>query len=142
MTPDSATRDRWRSIGAVVAGFLVVAALSTGMDFVMHATGVFPPWFQPMSDGLFAWATAYRIIFTIIGGYMTAALAPRLPMAHVSVLGLVGTLGAVAGVVATWNAGPELGPRWYPILLVVTAFPCVWSGGLLRIRSRSENVAS
>lgn len=27
--------------------------------------------------------------------------------------------------------GPEFGPKWYPILLVITALPCVWAGGML-----------
>jgi hypothetical protein len=30
-----------------------------------------------MSDGQFAWATVYRVAFTILGGYGTARLAPR-----------------------------------------------------------------
>ena len=41
-----------------------------------------------------------------------------------------------AGAVATWNAGPAFGPQWYPVLLVVTALPCVSAGGLLRLRIR------
>ena len=40
-----------------------------------------------------------------------------------------GLILSVVGLVATWNAGPELGPRWYPILLVVTALPSAWVGG-------------
>ena len=126
----------WRSIGALAAGFLVTAATSLGTDVVMHATGVFPGWGQPMSDRLFAWATAYRIAFTILGGYVTARLAPRRLMAHAVWLGVIGTLAATAGAAATWNAGPAFGPRWYPVALVLTAFPCVWAGGVLGVRSR------
>ena len=55
-------------------------------------------------------------------------------MFHVLVLAAIGTIVATIGLVATWNAGPALGPRWYPILLVVTAVPCVWLGGGLRTR--------
>lgn len=124
-----------RSIGALAAGFFVTAALSLGTDAVMHGTGVFPGWGEPMSDGLFAWATVYRVAFTVLGGYVTAKLAPRRPMAHVLWLGLIGTIVAAAGAAATWNAGPAFGPRWYPVLLVLTALPCVWAGGLLRARS-------
>ena len=72
--------------------------------------------------------------FTVLGGYMTAALAPRAPMIHVVILGTIGALAATAGAVSTWNAGPEFGPHWYPVLLVVTALPCVWAGGVLRMR--------
>jgi hypothetical protein len=55
-------------------------------------------------------------------------------MAHVMALGAIGFLAATAGLIATRNPGPALGPRWHPILLVVTALPCVWLGGLLRTR--------
>jgi peptidoglycan/LPS O-acetylase OafA/YrhL len=128
------TNDWGRSVGAVVAGFLCTALLSVGTDALMHARGIFPSSGQAMSDGLFAWAATYRLVFTVLGGYVTAALAPRRPMSHVLILGAIGGLAATAGAVATWNAGPQFGPRWYPILLVVTALPCVWAGGVLRMR--------
>jgi hypothetical protein len=125
-----------RSVLAVFAGFVTTALLSIGADAVMHAAGIFPPLGQPMSDGLFVWATVYRCAFTVLGGYVTAALAPRSPMSHVLVLGAIGIAAATVGLVVTWNAGPALGPRWYPIMLVVTALPCVWSGGLVQGRFR------
>ena len=120
-----------RSAGAVAAGFIVTAALSLGIDEVLHLAGVYPPWGQPMSDGLFGLATAYRVAVTILGGYITARMAPQYPMKHVMILGAIGLVAATAGLAATWNR-PELGPKWYPIALVVTALPCVWAGGRLR----------
>lgn len=120
---------------AIAAGFFATALLSLGTDVVLHATGVFPPWGEPMSDRLFVLATVYRVAFTVLGGYIAAALATQRPMKHVTILGAIGTVAATLGLVATWNAGPAFGPRWYPILLVVTAFPCVWAGGLLRART-------
>lgn len=132
MSRDRARRGTWGSAGAIAAGFVLTAALSILTDVAMHASGVFPGWGEPMSGGLFAWATAYRLAFTVLGGYVTATLAPSQPMRHVLVLGALGTAVALAGVIATWDAG--LGPRWYPILLVLTALPSVWAGGLLRAR--------
>jgi len=38
-----------RSIGSVLAGLLVVVLLSTGTDMALHASGIYPPMFQPMS---------------------------------------------------------------------------------------------
>jgi hypothetical protein len=134
MTQDLAAHALGRSVGAVVVGFIVTALLSVGTDAVMHASGVYPPWGEQMAGGLFVWATVYRIVFTVLGGYLTAALAPRRPMSHVMALGAVGTLAATVGAVATWNAGPAFGPKWYPLLLVVTALPCVWAGGVLHAR--------
>lgn len=131
MTAPPSERHLGRSALALLAGFLVTAPLSIGMDVLMHATGVFPPWGQPMSDGRFAWATVYRVVFTIAGGYATARFAPRKPMAHAMIGGAIGLVLATVGAVATWNRGPEFGPKWYPIALVVTALPCMWAGASL-----------
>jgi hypothetical protein len=136
MTADLVAHTRSRSVGAVAAGFVATALLSVGTDAGMHASGVFPPWGQPMSSRLFVLATIYRVVFTVLGGYVTATLAPRQPMFHVLILGAIGMLAATVGALATWNAGPAFGPKWYPLLLVATALPCVWAGGILRVRLR------
>jgi hypothetical protein len=118
-----------RRIGAVLAGFFATFILSVATDLALHATGIFPPWGQPMSNALFALATTYRTIYTVAAGYITARLAPDRPMAHVWALGIIGLVAALVGTVATWNAGPEFGPKWYPLALVVLALPSVWTGG-------------
>jgi hypothetical protein len=120
-----------RRIGAVLAGFFATFILSVATDLALHATGIFPPWGQPMSNALFALATTYRTIYTVAAGYITARLAPDRPMAHVWALGIIGLVAALVGTVATWNAGPEFGPKWYPLALVVLALPSVWTGGKL-----------
>ena len=121
-----------RRIGAVFAGMLAVIILSIATDMVMHATGVFPPWGEPMSDTLFLLATAYRIGYGVAGGYVAARLAPDRPMQHALVYGAIGLVVSIVGAMATWNAGPAFGPRWYPLALVATAMPCAWAGGRLR----------
>jgi hypothetical protein len=125
-----------RSVLALAAGFVVVVVASLGTDAVLHATGVFPPWGQPMSDARFALATAYRSAYAIVGSGLTAALAPRRPMAHALLGGGIGMAIATVGAAATWNLGPEFGPHWYPLSLVVTALPCAWLGA--SIVSRRE----
>jgi hypothetical protein len=122
-----------KSIGAVLAGFVAVVVLSLGTDMVLHTSGVFPPWGQPMSDALFLLATVYRTIYCIAGCYIAARLASDRPMAHALVLGVVGLVISTAGAVATWNKGPAFGPHWYPVALIVTAIPCAWLGGRLRV---------
>jgi len=131
MNETHSSRRILRRIGAVLAGFLATFILSIATDLVLHAVGVFPPWGQPMSNALFLLATAYRILFTVAGGYITARLAPDRPMAHVLTLAIVGLLAAGARTMATWNQGPEFGPKWYPLALIATALPCVWAGGKL-----------
>jgi hypothetical protein len=118
-----------RSIWAVGAGVLVVVVVTTLVDIVLHLAGVFPPMDQPIDDALALLATSYRIIIGVGGAWLTARLAPRNPMRHAMVLGVVGVVLALAGLVATWNLG--LGPRWYPISLVVLAIPQCWVGGRL-----------
>jgi hypothetical protein len=123
---------------AVLAGFFATALLSIGTDLVLHAAGVFPPWGQPMSDSLFILATAYRTIYTVAGGYVTGRLAPNRAMSHVWILGLIGLLAAIAGTVATWDKGPEFGPKWYPLALVLLAIPSVLLGGRVAQRGATK----
>ena len=127
-----------RSIGAVLAGLLAVVILSIGTDMVLHATSVFPPWGQPMSNALFVLATAYRTVYGVAGGYIAARLAPDRPIGHAIALGIVGVIISIAGAAATWNAGPEFGPRWYPLALVLIALPSSWAGGRLASSSQSR----
>jgi hypothetical protein len=131
----------FRSIGAVFAGLLAVIVLSVGTDVVLHATGIYPPWFQPMADALWVLALAYRIVYGIAGGYIAARLAPNRPMTHAVVLGVFGLGLSIAGVAANWSKGPEYGPRWFSLALIATALPCAWIGGKLgdsQLRSGAE----
>jgi hypothetical protein len=120
-----------RSIGAVLAGFFFVAIAHIGTDEVMHATGIFPPWGQPMSDALFLWATVYRTVFSVAGSYLTARLAPYRPMTHALAGGIIGLILSAVGTAMTWNRGPEFGPHWYPLALIALALPSAWAGGKL-----------
>lgn len=134
---NSPPRRRLRSVGAVLAGFVAVFVLSLGTDQVLHMLKVYPPWNQPMYDpGLNFLALAYRIVYTVFGGYLTARLAPRSPLRHAFVLGIVGLIMATVGVIAT--SGMNLGPRWYPIALALTALPCTWLGGVLYDKWRRD----
>ncbi|MGH7549116.1 MAG: hypothetical protein ACREMM_13245 [Gemmatimonadales bacterium] len=127
-----------RRIGAVLAGVLVVVIPSVGTDAVLHATGVYPPSGQPMDDALFLLATAYRLVYGVAGGYIAARLAPDRPVSHALALGVVGLVLSTAGALATWNRGPEFGPKWYPLALIVTAIPCAWAGGKLREKGGAQ----
>jgi len=118
-----------KSIWAVVAGLLFIIVVTTVVDIVLHAVHVFPPMNQPINDALSLLATAYRIVISVGGAWLTARLAPQKPMTHALILGGVGVVLGLVGVVATWNLG--LGPRWYPIALAVLAIPQCWAGGRL-----------
>ena len=116
-----------KSIWAVVAGVLVIVVVSTIVDVMLHVAGVYPPVEQPIDNALSVLATSYRVMISIAGAWLTARLAPDKPMKHAMILGYVGVVLGLVGVVVTWNKG--LGPRWYPIALVVLAIPQCWVGG-------------
>jgi hypothetical protein len=78
-------------------------------------------------------ALSYRIVYTVLGGYITARFAPHSPMRHVWVYGFIGFALGLAGAIATIPM--NLGPAWYPIAIALTALPCAWLGGVLyRVR--------
>ena len=110
---------------------LAVVILSLGTDLALHAAGIFPALGDRMSDNLLVLATVYRTIYAVLGGYITARLAPNQPMQHALLNGLIGVALSTLGAVVTWNRA--LGPHWYPLALVVTALPTAWLGGKLRL---------
>lgn len=119
-----------RSIAAVLAGFISVVLLSLATDQVLHVLKVYPPWGQPMFEpGLNLLALSYRMVYGVLGSYIAARLAPRYPMWHAVILGVIGLPPGVAGVVVAFKT--NLGPAWYPVALVVATLPCAWLGGAL-----------
>ncbi len=118
-----------KSIGAVLAGFMAVVILSIVTDFIVESLKFFPPANQSTA---YVWwmlliALIYRTLYTVVGGYVTALLAPNKPIRHTVILGIVGIIAGILGTVANWN----MGNQWYPIMLVVLALPSTWLGGRL-----------
>jgi hypothetical protein len=125
-----------RSVAAIAAAIAANAGLSLATDQLFHVLGVYPPWGQPMHEpGLNALALAYRIAYGVLAGAVVAHLAPRAPMRHAAILGVIGltlaTLGAVAAITQY-----DLGPDWYPVALAAVSFPTVWLGAAWRGRRR------
>jgi hypothetical protein len=134
-----------RSIAAVAAGFLTVVVLSLATDQLFHVLDVYPPWGQPMyANRLNALALSYRIVYTLLGGFITARLAPQAPMRHVMILAIIGLVAGIAGAIAAIVG--DFGPTWYPIAIAVTAYPGTWLGGWLgtdgaRVSARSTTTS-
>jgi len=126
------------SVLAVVAGMAAGIALTLITDLVLHKLRVFPPLGERAPDGLLVLATEYRVVFGIVASYLTAYLAPYRPIAHAVIGGAFGFVASLAGAIATWNGGPAYEPHWYPVALVVLAFPQAWIGGWLRARKVGE----
>ena len=107
-----------------------MVVLSLGTDEVFHLLRVYPPWNEPMhAPSLNLLALSYRIVYTVLGSYIAARLAPSSPMLHAWVLGVIGFVLGTAGAIATIPM--HLGPAWYPIAIAATALPCAWLGGVL-----------
>jgi hypothetical protein len=136
-TPTTTAQPRHlgQSVWAIFAGFLFVVILSVATDALFHTLGVLPPLGEYTPDKPLLLATAYRVLFGIIGSYMTARLAPRSPMRHALIGGCIGIVLGTLGAAATWNR--NLGPHWYPVALIVLALPQSWLGGKLYLRSAS-----
>ncbi|MBL8951028.1 MAG: hypothetical protein JNK82_09645, partial [Myxococcaceae bacterium] len=104
----SSSSSTLRRVGAVLAGLVATFVVTSAVDAVMHATGVYPPVdAPPMSDALFAVAFGYRLVFNAGGAWLTARLAPDRGLAHALVLGAVGTVFGVIGTLMFWDAGPH-----------------------------------
>jgi peptidoglycan/LPS O-acetylase OafA/YrhL len=116
------------SIVALLAGIGVVVLLSVATDFMVESVGMFPPQAEPGSytGVMLLGALIYRCVYTVLGGYVTARLAPHRPLRHAFILGCIGIAAATVGVVVSWNLTRH---HWYPIALVITALPCTWLGG-------------
>src|SRR3954470_1388806 len=113
-----------RSAGAVTAGLLLTFAITTVVDLVLHALGIFPAFGVRMSDALFGLALSYRIAFNTAGSYVAARLAPRSPERHALALGGIGVVLSTVGAIVMWDHGPG----WYSIANIVIALPCAWAG--------------
>lgn len=136
-----------QNIGAILAGIIFIVITHTVTDFVFESLGIFPP--PPNRSApsqrfdvpwMVATALAYRVVFQIAGGYLTAYLAPSRPVLHSAILGLIGLIMSTAAAIAVIPL--DWGPAWYPIALAISALPSVWFGGWLESRRsiRTNNV--
>ncbi|TGM58517.1 hypothetical protein [Leptospira adleri] len=122
-----------KSIGSVLAGLSTIFAVSLGTDQILHVLNVYPPWGEPMFDhGLNALALSYRLVYGVLGSYITAFLAPKNPMRHTLVLGGIGLILSTIGAIGALQY--NLGPIWYPVALIVSALPSAWLGAKIRER--------
>src|SRR5262249_9484826 len=125
-----------QSVWAIFAGFLFIVILSIATDALFHKLGVFPPLGEYTTDKPLLLAAFYRVIYGIIGSYITARLAPNRPMFHALLGGCIGIVLGILGAVVTWNR--NLGPHWYSIALVVFALPQSWLGAKLFLRGAAK----
>jgi len=117
----------FKSIGAVLAGFVFIGITHTGTDKILEGMGVLPRDNLFVGAGLILCVIGYRAVFSLIGCYLTARFAPQNPMKHALALGVVGVVLSTVGAIV----GADLGPAWYAWSLVAISLPIAWIGGKL-----------
>lgn len=114
-----------KSIGAILAGFFLVVAISILTDLTLVKTGLMKQPFDLNSSWFIIIVIFYRSLYGTIGSYFTARLAPNRPMRHSMIGGLIGFVISIIGAIAMWSTPPH----WYPVSLIITTVPCAWLGG-------------
>jgi predicted acyltransferase len=127
-----------RFLLSILAGLLLNVILGTAADHLMHTTGLYPPYGEPMRDhSLLLLAFGYRAGFMVLGGYLTAYLARRQAKKAALTLGIIGSVLWLAGAIAMWDHAYP----WYNIIGVIAGVPITMLGyGWYRRRSNSQKV--
>jgi hypothetical protein len=125
-----------RSLLAVVAGCTAwaVARMATFAAVVAWLPDALP---QPGEDvfpgtGSLLAMLGSDVLFMIVAGYVTAAVARRAHVGHAAALGAAIVVFGLAVMMVGWRGEP----RWYQVTLVAIAVPAVVTGGSLRSQRR------
>jgi hypothetical protein len=120
----AASSARRRSILAVFIGLVVIVLLSLVTNMLVRFLDVLP-------YGDPAAALIYRSVYMVLGGYISARLAPSNPMQHAVILGGVQfVLFSISAIILI--PMQFFGPAWYYLGLIVLTLPCSWFGGILQ----------
>jgi hypothetical protein len=138
-----------RSILAVIAGLIVLTIVSFAVEFaadplLMH---IFPRTF-PNAAALSAnvsarlFMTAYTLLAIAIGGYATAWIARRAPIAHAAAMGAIEVALTLYVMIAAPFREAHQGPLWGWILGMVLMVPAACLGAAVRTRRTGQPVAT
>lgn len=129
----------------MIAGFLVTGALSLGADFLLvHLVpGAFDDAGAVENPLILVIMLAYVFVFATLGCYVCGRLAPRAPLKHALILGVLGLILSLVGAVLKW----KLTPAWYHIVATLIPMPSAWLGGQIaagrrRARESAREVAA
>jgi hypothetical protein len=123
---------------AIAAGFIATLILTRGTDIFLESVGIFPTVREQQQYGFnVLWmnilALFYRVVYTTIGGYLTAKTSDSHHMRNVRILGIIGTIVALIGNIVVSQI-PEMAnvlPVWFSVVLVIIAYPFAILGGRL-----------
>ncbi len=126
----------WKSIGAILGGFIAGTLLTVAADFTMQSLGLLDmERFKSASPGIVLIVTIYRFVFSIAGCFIVASLAPANPMRHAMILGWIGLGLSLTGSVFMWDQAAA----WYNMAVILMAIPSAWIGGKLFLWMRAKN---
>jgi len=120
-----------KSVLAVVAGFVFTLVVTLALDVLMTKFGMFTKHAVNVTTGAWLIAVAYRFVVGTGGAWITAKFAPRRPLFHALIGGAIGTALGLVGLVMAMIKGPEMGPLWYAVAVLITILPGSYIGGIL-----------
>lgn len=130
-------RTIFKSIGAILAGFVLGAVLSVGTDFILDKLGIMSMEnFRQTPFFIILVVIIYRFTFNVTGCYLAARLAPNKPMKHAIIMGIIGTVISLAGSISMWESAIP----FYNISIIVMSMPSAWLGGYLYVKSQTRKV--
>jgi hypothetical protein len=129
-----------RSVLAVVAGFVFIAAFAIGTDALVRSVvpGAFDATGRTDSVPLLLFTICYVGVWAVAGCWLTARLAPNRPMRHAMILGVLGLAFNVMGSIAAWDTAPA----WFHLVSLALVLPFAWLGGRLRERQLARGELS
>jgi len=122
----------FKSVGAVLAGFIFIGVTHSATDAILESTGVLPKGHLYVSVPLILFVIFYRAVFIFAGCYITAKLAPKEPMKHSLILGVIGMILSAVGAIVTSDM--NIAPAWYGWSLVIIALPLAFLAGKLYVQ--------
>ncbi|MBV9209452.1 MAG: hypothetical protein JOZ52_02420 [Acidobacteria bacterium] len=127
-----------RSILAVIAGSVTWMLTALGTDAVLMNT--FPQWYNGggrVEDvPVLLLSGFYSLLFSVLGGYVTALIAGRRELQHAFILGVLQLLMGIVATIKFW----ERAPVWYHLIFLLLLIPANLLGGRLRARQKSRRL--
>lgn len=126
-----------RIILGIAVGLAFNFILSTCTDYLLHYTGVFPPYGEPMFEtNKVLLALTYRSLFAVMATYIAATIAKANAKKAVLTLGIIGSLLWLAGAIAFW----DYTPAYYNIGGIIIGVPLALLGYKLYLTKRNKQV--
>jgi hypothetical protein len=126
-----------RSIVAVIVGSVTWMVTALGTDALVMS--LFPQWYNNGGrvEGVpvLLFAMSYSLLFSILGGYVTALIAGRSEVKHAFILGVLQLLMGMMATIKFWDTAPA----WYHISFLTLLIPANLLGGLIRLRQKGNS---